>query len=1129
MTQHVVKLLVPRNNSRDVISAEMVLTALATLRGQSPDVHADFGLEIAATQDELTFQVRGQTQAIEPVLAQIRHAYPMCDLDSVSPEHDAGQRTGVARRVIELRLREAPYLPLRTHVSRDGRVSNDDQAQGADPMIGVLAALADLAAGEAVVVQYVLRPMPDDWSKYWRGGRVDVKVRSKATPEALGGMILGALGLMLLFLAVLFLLLSVTAGATLMAGWVLGLGLAGAGMLYGRLRIPSAPDPILIGQKIKNSAFRVRARIFITASTPERAEARVRTVLTAFNGYNLAGGNGFKPRMLDEGEEVCDLTLPPEGWWQRMGVPVLGFIRPPDAELPILNTSEVALLWHLPHATAAVQNIGTVTAKSILAASADVEAGLRIGVSRYQTQERVVHLSPAMMRGHIGLVARTQSGKSNLMALMISRLMIADPDAAIVVLDPHRRLAQTLAGLIPEARRHKAVYLSLADRNFPFGLNLLDRMPPRRSPTIGSEVQQSASGAVPASSASSARFTDKIASDIIGALAEIWPDNWGPRMENYLRGALLTLGYANEILVADHRFLSWCQTATAMAAWLQDQLMRGALGATDIDRVTRVLLDFRALQRPPLGTLSRHYDLAGTLFERYEAARREALAGHPGPGRIQAAALEELCTALETWAENGYQRYGISQRVYGRDKRPLQFTLLDVTPLLLHTDFRLRILGALAGPDTQHVRTWWKDTFDVYRDTNFRLLLEMIQPVLSKMDRFVMSTEARRIFGQPETTIDLPGILSGGGILIADLAAGVVGQDTAALVGATLMNWIGATLFGHQANDDVSMAQSSPAQPLEGWSRGHTGREASNGPAPRPIYIVIDEFQSLPGIDYAFMLTELGKYGARLIMGTQSLTLLDQVNERARAAWLENTGTLVVFRCSADDGEQLSRELATTDANPLSITAADIVGLPDYTCYIRTRNERGRPSVFQCMTDKAPAPSAACFTAVRDASRRAYCRPAADVDAWVYASQMDQGDADTQRVGGASTSKGFHASTTAFVVSSVPAETAASAGPAGRTSTRAGEGTQTQHEDRHHASGAEAGAEALFDPNDPEGSSQMDRVARARASRRAQVREGRDEMGLPAIFSDEVDGRAFGSDGDDAVLRDGSEAGEWPD
>ena len=50
----------------------------------------------------------------------------------------------------------------------------------------------------------------------------------------------------------------------------------------------------------------------------------------------------------------------------------------------------------------------------------------------------------------------------------------------------------------------------------------------------------------------------------------------------------------------------------------------------------------------------------------------------------------------------------------------------------------------------------------------------------------------------------------------------------------------------------------------------------------RGVQVVVDEMQSLPGVDYESMLSELGKFGASFILATQSLSKLADLSPTCR-------------------------------------------------------------------------------------------------------------------------------------------------------------------------------------------------------------------------------------------------------
>ncbi len=103
---------------------------------------------------------------------------------------------------------------------------------------------------------------------------------------------------------------------------------------------------------------------------------------------------------------------------------------------------------------------------------------------------------------------------------------------------------------------------------------------------------------------------------------------------------------------------------------------------------------------------------------------------------------------------------------------PLQYSLLDVSAMLVNNAHARIALCGLDRSNDAHLCSWWPHHVDQVQADNQRLYIEMIGPVNSKINEFAMSDVARRIFGQPESTIDLGALLRDGGILLVDLAGG---------------------------------------------------------------------------------------------------------------------------------------------------------------------------------------------------------------------------------------------------------------------------------------------------------------------------------------------------------------------
>ena len=176
-------------------------------------------------------------------------------------------------------------------------------------------------------------------------------------------------------------------------------------------------------------------------------------------------------------------------------------------------------------------------------------------------------------------------------------------------------------------------------------------------------------------------------------------------------------------------------------------------------------------------------------------------------------------------------------------------------------------------------------------------------PVQTRLSYYASSKRARAILGQSRSTLDLRRTILDGDILLVNTAQGAVGRDVAALVGASLLNLV----------DGVIREQGS--LPFE---------------QRRGALVVVDEMQSMPGVAYESMLSELGKFGASFVLATQSLAKLDDLSRTMRDTLLANVGCLAVFQVAGSDARQLVWELGRD-----RVSEEDIVSLPVHQCYVQ--------------------------------------------------------------------------------------------------------------------------------------------------------------------------------------------------
>ena len=243
-----------------------------------------------------------------------------------------------------------------------------------------------------------------------------------------------------------------------------------------------------------------------------------------------------------------------------------------------------------------------------------------------------------------------------------------------------------------------------------------------------------------------------------------------------------------------------------------------------------------------------------------------------------------------------------------------QYTILDGLRLLTDDDLRTEVLTKLRDP---YLAQWWARDFGGWR-REYRG--EAIAPVQTRLNYYASSTHARAILGQRRSTVDLRRTIQEGGILLVSTAQGTVGRDVAALVGASLLNLVDSTL---REQERVPERQR------------------------RGALVVVDEMQTIPGVDFESMLSELGKYGASFALATQSLAKLDQISPTMRHTLLANVGCLAVFQVAGDDARQLVWEL-----NRERLSEEDIVSQPVHHCYVRATVGSERTPVFSMQVRK---------------------------------------------------------------------------------------------------------------------------------------------------------------------------------
>ena len=259
-----------------------------------------------------------------------------------------------------------------------------------------------------------------------------------------------------------------------------------------------------------------------------------------------------------------------------------------------------------------------------------------------------------------------------------------------------------------------------------------------------------------------------------------------------------------------------------------------------------------------------------------------------------------------------------------------QHTILDGLRLLSNDPFRNSVLAKVSDP---YLLEWWARDFGSWH-RQYRA--EALAPVQTRLSYYSSSKRARAILGQRRSTIDLRETILEGGVLLVSTSQGTVGRDVAALVGASLLNLVDAVI---REQGSVSLRER------------------------RGALVVVDEMQSMPGVDYEAMLSELGKFGASFVLATQSLAKLEDLSRTMRDTLLANVGCLAVFQVAGSDARHLVWELGKD-----RVTEEDVVSLPVHQCYVRATVGTERMDAFSMEVRKPEEGDPAVAARIRKAA-----------------------------------------------------------------------------------------------------------------------------------------------------------------
>lgn len=472
---------IPKNNDKQELSAEQMFASLhgilrdAESLKNSGGIQEHLSFEVVSTGGQIRFYVWTPKAQQSFVEGQIYAQYPTVQIHTVDKDYVDNRNNHEIIYTTELGLTENTALPIKTFESFE-----------VDPLAGITGTLAKLDPdhSEELWIQILTRPIADSWHKdtdNW------IKILKS------GKNTLSFLNIDLSWLVQIF-----------SALWTPPTG--GSTETKVELSERTKSQITAAEQKATKLGYEVKIRLAYLGNSEINAKLNMQALVGTFKQFNSTNLNGFKQLGGSFNKEDLDA-------YKMRQFTGSGFI---------LNISELASVYHLPHTSVETPNIVWATSKT---AEPPAKLPLITGIASNDenisafglTNFRGINHQFGMLRRdrsrHVYIIGQTGAGKSGLLELFALSDIFYNQGYCII--DPHGDFAIDNLRFIPQNRIKDVVYFNPADTQYPVAFNPLELSDVTRKPNICSEV--------------------------IGVLKRMFGDSWGPRLEHILRFTLLAL------------------------------------------------------------------------------------------------------------------------------------------------------------------------------------------------------------------------------------------------------------------------------------------------------------------------------------------------------------------------------------------------------------------------------------------------------------------------------------------------------------------------------------------------------------------------------------------------------------
>lgn len=263
-------------------------------------------------------------------------------------------------------------------------------------------------------------------------------------------------------------------------------------------------------------------------------------------------------------------------------------------------------------------------------------------------------------------------------------------------------------------------------------------------------------------------------------------------------------------------------------------------------------------------------------------------------------------------------------------------TFADIPELLSNADFRRRHTFNLDDPLLRGFWSW-------YGTLSEPAQAHVTAPIMNKLRAFLLRPFVRDILGSATSTFDLADVLNGG-VLLVRLPKGVLGDDTARLLGSMILAQV--------------------------WQAA--SKRARLGHVRSPAALYVDEAHNFLTLPHALadMLAEARAYRVSLVIAHQHLA---QLPRDLRQSISSDARNKIYFSLSPEDAHEVERHFTP------HLTAHDLANLDAFQAAARLVVSSSEAPPFTLRTRALPDPDLELARRIRAAAGQAHGRkPSAD-------------------------------------------------------------------------------------------------------------------------------------------------------